>query len=168
MPEKISDVCVIIEEKKWIPLIDNLNNYVDDVVQKTWLKAKQEGAEIPSDGFAEIAVFLVNDDKIKKLNLKYRQIDKPTNVLSFPALENDIIVDKNMPFLAGDIIISLETTMNEAIENNQPLIEHFTHLLVHGCLHLAGYDHENKLQAEIMENLETVILAEMGIKNPYV
>lgn len=106
-----------------------------------------------------IVVLLCDDAKIRELNLKWRGFDKATNVLSFeyPA---------NSPIL-GDIALSYQTCANEAIEQGKTLKNHFTHLLVHGILHLLGYDHIEDEDALEMESLEKEILAKMGIEDPY-
>lgn len=167
MAERVAEVNVVIEEKGWLKELASPEDFATAVIRTAWQEAAKNGAKIPDEGYAEIGLFLVNDAEIKELNREYRKIDKPTNVLSFPAMEDDILIVGDMPFLAGDIIVALETTRKEAEENRQSLADHFAHLLVHGCLHLAGYDHENDDEAEIMESLETQILAGMGIKNPY-
>ncbi len=167
MTNHLPDVNTVIEEKQWLLELENIEKLAESIIRTAWQVAEKDGAEIPENGYAEIGLFLVNDAEIKELNREYRKIDKPTNVLSFPALDDDIIITEDMPFLAGDIIVALETTRKEAEENCQSLEHHFAHLLIHGCLHLAGYDHENDEEAEIMESLETKILAGMGIKNPY-
>jgi probable rRNA maturation factor len=97
------------------------------------------------------------------LNRDYRGIDKPTNVLSFPQIE---------PFtpvrgLIGDIILARETLERESLELQKPFSEHFTHLVVHGFLHILGYDHIAEDEALVMEGLETQILKRLGIADPY-
>jgi probable rRNA maturation factor len=114
-------------------------------------------------GEAELAVMLTDDSGIRTLNSNWRGIDKPTNVLSFPALQ----APAGAPRMLGDIAIAFETTRKEADEEQKPFDHHLSHLAVHGFLHLIGYDHENDDDAEAMEGLETEILAQLGIPDPY-
>lgn len=108
---------------------------------------------------AELSVVICGDPMIHELNRKWRRMDKPTNVLSFPGEPNGMML--------GDIIISLETTRREAALENKSLDDHLSHLVVHGFLHLFGYDHETETEAVQMESLETEILNELGIADPY-
>jgi probable rRNA maturation factor len=119
-------------------------------------------------GEAELAVMLTDDDGIRTLNSNWRGIDKPTNVLSFPALQpTGPVGPDDAPRMLGDIAIAYQTTRKEADDEQKPFEHHLSHLAVHGYLHLIGYDHENDADAEIMENLETEILAQLGIPDPY-
>jgi len=121
-------------------------------------------------GDAELAVMLTDDGGIRTLNQNWRSIDKPTNVLSFPALqppggrEPD---DAGAPRMLGDIAIAFETTCREADDEQKPFEHHLSHLAIHGFLHLVGYDHETEGQAEAMESLEREILGQLGIPDPY-
>ncbi len=121
-------------------------------------------------GDAELAIMLTDDAGIRTLNQNWRGIDKPTNVLSFPALQPPEGVQEpdDMPRMLGDIAIAFETTRREADDEEKPFAHHLSHLAVHGFLHLVGYDHENDGEAEIMEALERDILAQLGIPDPYV
>tara|TARA_R110002020_G_scaffold317644_1_gene533270 strand:+ start:201 stop:662 length:462 start_codon:yes stop_codon:yes gene_type:complete len=112
---------------------------------------------IPRAG--ELSVALSNDEQVQALNRDYRNNDKPTNVLSFPVAEP-------APLL-GDIVLALETVQREANEKAISFEDHLTHLLIHGFLHLQGYDHENEDEAEIMEALEIRALSALAIDNPY-
>ena len=117
---------------------------------------------------AEIAVMLTDDSGIRTLNSNWRGIDKPTNVLSFPALQPERAPKPgDAPRMLGDIAIAYETMRREADEEQKPFDHHLSHLAVHGFLHLIGYDHENDADAEAMELLETEILAQLGIPDPY-
>ncbi|HEY0909782.1 MAG TPA: rRNA maturation RNase YbeY [Bradyrhizobium sp.] len=119
-------------------------------------------------GEAELAVMLTDDDGIRTLNSNWRGIDKPTNVLSFPALQpTGPAGPDDAPRMLGDIAIAYQTTRKEADDEQKPFEHHLSHLAVHGYLHLIGYDHENDADAEIMESLETEILAQLGIPDPY-
>ena len=114
-------------------------------------------AQVINDEF--ISILLTNNAHIQHLNKEFRGKDKPTNVLSFPADEDDYL---------GDIAIAYETICAEAIEQDKKFDHHLIHMVIHGLLHLKGYDHEDDLEAEEMEALEIKILADMGIENPYI
>ena len=119
-------------------------------------------------GDAELAVMLTDDPGIRTLNSNWRGIDKPTNVLSFPALQPEGAPKPgDAPRMLGDIAIAYETTRREADAEGKPFEHHLSHLAIHGFLHLIGYDHENDTDAEEMESLETEILEQLGIPDPY-
>jgi probable rRNA maturation factor len=111
---------------------------------------------------------LTDDAGIRTLNSNWRGVDKPTNVLSFPALQpTGPSGADDAPRMLGDIAIAYETTRKEADDEQKPFDHHLSHLAVHGFLHLIGYDHENDDDAEAMETLEQEILAQLGIPDPY-
>jgi len=112
---------------------------------------------------AELAIVLTNDSAIRKLNQTWRGKNEPTNVLSFPA---DPQAGPHR--LLGDIVIAYETLAREARAERKPFDHHLAHLAVHGFLHLCGYDHVSERQAATMERLETVILAQLGVPDPYI
>ena len=116
------------------------------------------------DALVEVSVRLTDDAEMQRLNLDYRGKDKPTNVLSFP--QDDPDADAYGPLL-GDIAVAHETVAREATEEGIVFRDHFLHMIVHGFLHLVGYDHLNDDEAEEMEGLETAILARLGIADPY-
>ena len=116
---------------------------------------------------AEVAVMLTDDAGIRTLNSNWRGIDKPTNVLSFPALQPTAGAPADAPRMLGDIAIAYQTTRKEADDEEKPFDHHLSHLTVHGFLHLIGYDHEKDDDAEAMEDLEREILAQLGIPDPY-
>ena len=119
-------------------------------------------------GETELAIMLTDDAGIRTLNSNWRGIDKPTNVLSFPALQpSGPRGPDDAPRMLGDIAIAYETTRSEADEEQRPFDHHLSHLAVHGFLHLIGYDHEKDDDAEAMEALEQEILAQLGISDPY-
>lgn len=109
----------------------------------------------------EVAILLTDDTAIRTLNRQWRGMDKPTNVLSFPAAEG---AGDHL----GDIAIALETLIREAEQEGKLPAHHLAHLAVHGYLHLVGYDHENEEDAQAMERLEAAILARLGISDPYI
>jgi probable rRNA maturation factor len=119
-------------------------------------------------GDAELAVMLTDDSGIRTLNSNWRGIDKPTNVLSFPALQpTGPRSEDDAPRMLGDIAIAYETMRKEADGEQKSFDHHLSHLAVHGFLHLLGYDHEQDDGAEAMETLEQEILAQLGIPDPY-
>lgn len=119
---------------------------------------------VPSLAHGEIAIALSNDADIRELNARFRGQDKPTNVLSFPAVSG-FSDETDAP--SGDIIVAYETVSREAADEGKPLHHHLAHLTVHGLLHLAGYDHLDDGEAERMEALERRILAILEIPDPY-
>jgi probable rRNA maturation factor len=114
-----------------------------------------------------LAVMLSDDAGVRTLNANWRGIDKPTNVLSFPALQPSGRLPDDAPRMLGDIAIAYETTRREADDEGKLFDHHLSHLAVHGFLHLVGYDHENEAEAEAMEELERRILAQLGVPDPY-
>jgi probable rRNA maturation factor len=152
-------------------------------------------AEYPSP--VEVSIKLTDNAEVQALNREWRDKDKPTNVLSFPMLEDDALEqlrhpelvsgsyflsdaekiktlkqvqgdDQEMEMLLGDIILAYETCAAEAKEKNIPVAHHATHLVIHGMLHLLGHDHIEDDEAELMEALEVKALASIGLNNPYI
>jgi probable rRNA maturation factor len=117
-----------------------------------------------ASGDYEASVMLTDDAHIQELNRTWRGKDKPTNVLSFPAPEQP---GATGPRHLGDIALAYETLVRESEDESKELAHHFAHLIVHGVLHLLGYDHEVEAEAEIMEALEVKALATLGIADPY-
>lgn len=130
-----------------------------------------DGVLLDKDMVVEISVKLSDDAEVQQLNAAYRGKDKPTNVLSFPMVQPDLIGSlantDDGEVLLGDIILALETCAREALERGISLADHATHLIVHGTLHLVGHDHENDADAEMMEAIETRTLATLGLSDPY-
>jgi probable rRNA maturation factor len=122
-------------------------------------------AEADAAPDAEVAVLLADDAAVQALNRQWRGIDKPTNVLSFPAPQPSGALIQ--PRHLGDIALAYETCCREAEAENKPLRDHLSHLAVHGFLHLVGYDHDTDDDAEDMEQLEREVLARLGIADPY-
>lgn len=121
---------------------------------------------------AEISVRLADDDEVQALNRQYRQKDKPTNVLSFPMVQDDLLEvlanSDDGEALIGDIILARGVCVREAAEKGVTTAQHATHLIVHGTLHLLGFDHLAEDEADAMEDLERAALAALGIDDPYV
>ena len=120
-----------------------------------------------------ISILFTGDKKINQLNKKFRKINSPTNVLSFPSMPMDINtnnfldLDFNSSIFLGDIVISSDTLIKEANDEKKIEENHLIHLFIHGVLHLLGYDHETSYDAKIMETLEIKILKCLNINNPY-
>ncbi len=154
---------VIVEDERWIGA--NLPALAEKAAVQTF-----KAANIASDG-REICVMGCNDVRIAELNTEFREKETATNVLSWPAYEVTPSTVGQFPDDGGDsfgdIAIAFETCQREAVENGRKLEHHILHLLVHGYLHLFGYDHENDDDALVMETLEIKALAQMGISNPY-
>lgn len=142
------------------------------------LQIASEAADIPDEGDifrwasaaldhldeAELSVRIVDNAESQALNLQYRGKDKPTNVLSFPA---DLPEEVDVPLL-GDLVICAPVVASEAAEQHKTLQAHWAHMVVHGTLHLLGYDHIDDADAEEMETIETEILATLNFPPPYV
>ena len=130
---------------------------------ETVLGAALENSGFATDGPCEISVLLTDNRSQQALNREWRGKDKPTNVLSFPALEADDPIEG----LLGDISLAYETLVAEADDLEKPFEHHFAHLLVHGMLHVLGYDHETEDEALAMEARETDIMGLLGYPDPY-
>lgn len=158
------DIQISVEEGSW-PSETDLLSLSERVLGASadFLKRaeKQPFPKMPP----EISLVFTDDASIREINAEWRSQDKPTNVLSFPAFP---VTPGKMPGpMLGDIILAYETLVREADDLGKPFDEHLTHLLVHGFLHLFGYDHLIESDAERMESLETRILAGLGLSDPY-
>ena len=118
-------------------------------------------------GEVEISVVLADDAFVRELNRAWRHVDMPTNVLAFPCSGGDERGGIGAERLLGDVIVAFQTTRREAGELDLTLQHHFAHLIIHGVLHLLGYDHIDDGDAAIMEKLEIEALARLGMENPY-
>lgn len=131
--------------------------------EKLVQRAVSAALEACGEPEARVCVLLTDDAAVQKLNAQFRGKDKPTNVLSFPAPE---IPGDPAPQL-GDLALAGETCRREALEEGKTVQDHLSHLIVHGVLHLCGYDHETPEEAEEMEDFEREILRGLGISDPY-
>jgi len=134
-----------------------------DIVE-SWVARAVDAADGPEA--TEVSVRIVDADEMRALNRDYRDMDKATNVLSFPANHIEGVPD-DIPLLLGDIVVCSSVVRDEADEQEKAVADHWAHMLVHGTLHLLGYDHEKDAQAEAMESLEKQILAKYGLADPY-
>ncbi|OTG99927.1 rRNA maturation RNase YbeY [Acinetobacter sp. ANC 4973] len=140
------------------------------VLKRAYLKKVVETSlrHIATQSNCEIGIACVDNAESQQLNLEYRGKDKPTNVLSFPSDLPDEMAAILDSFPIGDLVICIPVVLQEALDQQKTPIEHFTHMLVHGTLHLMGYDHEtSEADAEEMEALEIEILKKLGFDNPY-
>jgi probable rRNA maturation factor len=133
------------------------------LAEQTIREAISAAAGALSTEGGEVSILLTDDSEIARLNRDWRGIDKPTNVLSFPASR----VGQGDKLL-GDIVIAYETLERESTDESRDFLHHLAHLAVHGFLHLIGFDHETDAQAEEMEGLESRIMMRLNMPDPYV
>jgi probable rRNA maturation factor len=160
------DVLIDIDDERWNEWYSPdqwhilIHKIVSQVLSNLLIKTK-----------IELSVLLTNDSEIKVLNKQYRGKDKPTNVLSFPNLSIEEIrtipINSPYPIMLGDIALAFEAILLEAKTENKTFLHHFYHLVVHGMLHLLGYDHEEDSDAERMQEKEIEILKTLNITDPY-
>ena len=146
----------IVSDDATIPSIDEITN---------WVRRTLDSVPRPPQD-AELAVRVVDAEEMQLLNCAHRQKDVPTNVLSFPIGEIQGLPAAAGSFL-GDIVVCASVVSSEASEQDKPLNDHWAHMLVHGTLHLLGYDHKIDSEAAKMEALEQRVLAQHGVPNPY-
>jgi probable rRNA maturation factor len=177
------DILLSIEESGWqeaAPAGMSLETLVERAARAALIAAA------PRLKLGEVSIVLASDERVQTLNREWRGQDKPTNVLSFPGgdpddFEEDEEEDDDSsededededyegppPLQLGDVILAWPTVRREAEAQGKPVAAHMSHLLVHGVLHLLGYDHQEEEQAGLMEGLEVAILAGLGIADPY-
>ena len=169
------DISFSLEAGDWEAAVTDVEMLVEAAAHAAFEAA--ERPEILDDATAEMSLVLADDALVQTLNRDYRDKDKPTNVLSFALLDGSddsdddtddaLAREEGMPILIGDVILAFETVQREAREQGKSIENHLTHLVIHGVLHLLGYDHQSDPDADRMERLETSILARMGIADPY-
>jgi probable rRNA maturation factor len=145
---------ILIESRRWAA-----QRGIESVVRR----AVEAAASMARTNTGEVAVVLTHDSAIGALNRTWRGKDAATNVLSFPGIRH-----RRGPVHLGDIVIAYQTTAREAKAEGKPFRDHLAHLVVHGFLHLAGYDHIADKEAEAMENLEIAVLQRLKVPNPYI
>ncbi len=129
-----------------------------------WVKVAIEGSSVNQANDIEVSIRIVDKEESQALNAQYRGKDKPTNVLSFPA---EFPEGVDIPFL-GDLVICAPIVLEEARIQKKEALAHWTHMVIHGTLHLLGYDHIEEQEAEMMEALETKLLESQGYSCPYI
>ena len=151
---------IAVDCREWYLIDKN----IEGVCQETITKVVENDTIPLRSSKSEIGLLLTTNDRMVDLNKVYRKKNSLTNVLSFP---NGLQRFDETPIFLGDIAIGYSTTLRESIEANLPFLSHMQHLLVHGCLHLLGFDHEETNDAEEMERVEIKILRDLNIDNPY-
>ena len=154
--EKLKLEIIIQNQKLW----KDLDNFFCMLVLDLLSKITEDKNELKKSA----SILLTDDLHMKEINNKWRKLEKATNVLSFPV--NKQIKEEDY-FFIGDIVLSYETILSECKLRKKSFKDHFLHLLVHGFLHLLGYNHDNKRNEKEMEELEVNYLSELNIKNPY-
>jgi len=150
MGKMIIDLQIACEQESGLPTAEQIEQWATAAVE-------------PQSDEVEMTVRIVDEAESHELNLNYRGKDRPTNVLSFPFECPDEV---ELPLL-GDLVICRQVVEREAQEQDKPLMAHWAHMVVHGSLHLLGYDHIEDDEAEEMESLETQIMTELGFADPY-
>ncbi len=147
---------VEIEDAAWTAALPNAEALARVAVEA----ALAQTPLTKTGGPTNLTVLLTDDAALRELNGRFRQQDKPTNVLSFPAPPNP---EDHL----GDVALAFGVCAREAGEQGKPIAHHLQHLVAHGVLHLLGYDHESEAEADVMEGLERVVLAGLGVPDPY-
>ena len=148
-------VDLAIENPSWTALDD-----LQALAERAAEAALREAGFDPEED-VELSCLFSDDASVRKLNAQWRGMDKPTNVLSFPA------TGPGAELLLGDVVLAFETVAREAAAEDKPIRDHVSHLIVHGVLHLVGHDHEVDEEADTMEALEIRALDRLGLANPY-
>lgn len=157
-------VALAIESADWLSAGLGDEIALEDFLRKT-LAATAAAVGLPADVASEVSMTLSDDANVREVNRQWRGKDSATNVLSFPLA--DLVPGDPPGPLAGDLMVAFETVAREAGADGKPLADHFRHLVVHGFLHLLGYDHIDDGAAETMEAVEIAVLAGFGVPDPY-
>ena len=154
-------ILIRVDERRWEELPIDVLDLCDSAVRASFASAAQ-GA------YGEVSVLLTNDLAMCEFNSQYREQGGPTNVLAFPSGSRPVFCDTGAePVLWGDIAISFDRVEHEAKSEAKSIRDHIAHLVVHGTLHLLGFDHQEVREAASMEKLETTSLARLGVRDPY-
>ena len=157
-----------VKDKIWNNFLQqiDINNYISNIFDTVIKVLKYK---ISKKKIIELSITFTNDKEIQKINKRFRNCDKATNVLSFPMYESEFLnvvqFEDYLPI--GDVILSYDTILKESLEQGKNFENHLVHLIVHSILHLFGFDHIKDAEAEEMENLEVEILGVLGVGNPY-
>lgn len=160
MTQPCIDISIACE--KWTAELQEIEPFLASVAGQTLLRTAFKDMKN-----TELSIVLADNAFVQNLNHIYRGKDKPTNVLSFPQNTPESFEKGEHAPILGDVILAFETVKSESISQNKKMKDHTAHLLVHGILHLLGFDHETADEAQRMETLEIKILDSLSIKNPY-
>jgi len=165
--------CAIVEDDRWLSQMKSLEEHVLKIATLAYVAA--ERPKLFKQKTVEANIIMTDDKTVQHLNHEYRNKNKTTNVLSFPQIdmtapEGLLTYEKlpaELPLQLGDIFIAYETVLDEAQKQHKKFKSHFSHLIIHGILHLLGYDHLEEEEATVMENLERSLMNELGYDDPY-
>jgi probable rRNA maturation factor len=164
--ELVLTVDVALKCTAWSRTSPSVRRLADETARLALADGAAASGRLPT-GRVELGISLTDAAEQQRLNRKHRGHDVPTNVLAFPAWEAGIHVPSDAPVLLGDVVLAYETVASEATAQQKSFDDHLCHLVVHGVLHLLGFDHLMTADAAVMESLETSILAKLGIPDPY-
>jgi probable rRNA maturation factor len=169
IPPLSLDITIAINDPAWAREVKGLRQLAEQIVETTLTHMRTHLPEAMQQSHEEIglAVVFTNDKEIQELNHRFRAKNTPTNVLSFPA-DVEAPQPEHQELVLGDIILAYGVVAREAEEQQKPLTHHMTHMVVHGLLHLLGFDHMVEAQAEVMEAHERTILHLFNIPDPYI
>jgi probable rRNA maturation factor len=160
-----TDIVVRILDPAWRQLWPAAARRVRSAARRALETAMDPSALGPG---AELTIVLADNGTVRRLNRQYRGIDKPTNVLSFGGTDGGREPPGGSPTILGDVLLARETVAAEAADQGKSVADHAVHLVVHGVLHLLGYDHQAAREADLMESIENQVLGWLGVANPYV
>lgn len=158
-PNSCIDLTIHVQTQEWSGFLPNVEELSERVIAETLKILNLHKQHV------QLSVVLADDDFVRIYNKQYRSKDKATNVLSFSALHESRVVNDNDNL--GDIMLAFQTVEKEAKEQHKAFEDHYVHLLIHGVLHLIGYDHQTELEAQEMEAIEIQVLSIFGVPNPY-
>ena len=174
MSDKNLEIAVLLHDAGWNQQLGELEALARQAMSTAWRRLGESHLDESETTTTEVSLVFADDAAVAELNRGYRGREGATNVLSFPNMDDEDFLNAGnglsaaaRPRLLGDVILARETVLREAEEQGKSLQDHTLHLLVHGLLHLLGHDHETAQEAERMEALETAILADLGIPDPY-
>ncbi len=153
---------VTIEAKAWNMVVTNPSERVLDASRLALNEIDRRDRNR-----IEVSILLSSDERVRDLSRLYRGSDKATNVLSFASFDNPQAWPADGPLLLGDVIVAHETVVREAMDQQKAIDAHLAHLIIHGVLHLLGYDHKTDEDATVMETKETELMALLGYSSPY-
>lgn len=173
------EIAVSLQDAAWTDHLEDLESLAERSIGTALRYLQSRDRVEPMQGVVEVSLLFADDAAVAEMNRTYRGRSGATNVLSFPNMDAPdpqpseplagplSHTDAGPPRLLGDIVLARQTVLREAAEQEKPLRDHTLHLLIHGLLHLLGYDHEDEAEAEEMEALEVAVLADLGVSDPY-